>query len=77
MNFPMIKVNFQLNYSYIIFINPQKIAEFTFMELFVKLYLLTLMHFFRLLSNFLKQEKLVIVANWKKRKRRIIKNSKI
>ena len=63
MNFPMIKVNFQLNYSYIIFINPQKIAEFTFMELFVKLYLLTLMHFFRLLSNFLKQEKLVIVAN--------------
>ena len=77
MNFPMIKVNFQLNYSYIIFINPQKIAEFTFMEIFVKLYLLTLMHFFRLLSNFLKQEKLVIVANWKKRKRRIIKNSKI
>ena len=63
MNFPMIKVNFQLNYSYIIFINPQKIAEFTFMEIFVKLYLLTLMHFFRLLSNFLKQEKLVIVAN--------------
>ena len=77
MNFPMIKVNFQLNYSYIIFINPQKIAEFTFMEIFVKLYLLTLMHFFRLLSNFLKQEKLVIVANWKKRKRIIIKNSKI
>ena len=77
MNFPMIKVNFQLNYSYIIFINPQKIAEFTFMEIFVKLYLLILMHFFRLLSNFLKQEKLVIVANWKKRKRRIIKNSKI
>ena len=77
MNFLMIKVNFQLNHSYIIFINPQKIAEFIFMELFVKLYLMTLMNFFRSLSNFLKQEKLVIAANWKKRKGRIIKNSKI